>query len=159
MDFDDIVAYAVSLVEGHEFVRHVLTSRYPVIYVDEYQDLAPGLDRLVKALCFDYYNSSDLFAVGDPDQAIYGWTGSRPELLDELGARSDVTRIYLDINYRSKAEIIKHSIRILDNFRRIRARNEDEGGLVEAHYVPGGYDAQVRAAAQLAVSRHNQAQR
>jgi DNA helicase-2/ATP-dependent DNA helicase PcrA len=62
MDFYDVIAWAVGLVERHEFVRRALTARYPHLYVDEYQDLAPGLHRLVKALCFDDRFSSELFA-------------------------------------------------------------------------------------------------
>lgn len=53
-DFLDIVSIAVELVERHKVIRRVLTTQYPHLYVDEYQDLAPGLDRLVRALCFDY---------------------------------------------------------------------------------------------------------
>jgi DNA helicase-2/ATP-dependent DNA helicase PcrA len=67
IDFDDLIAAAVEFVEQHRVVRHALTSRYPHFYVDEYQDLSPGLHRLVLALCFDYAVSSELFAVGDPD--------------------------------------------------------------------------------------------
>ena len=99
-DFDELIAIGVELVETHQLIRHVLNARYPHIYVDEYQDLAPGLDRLVKALCFDYFTGSELFAVGDPDQAVFAFTGTRPELLVDLAARSDVTPIHLRRNYR-----------------------------------------------------------
>jgi DNA helicase-2/ATP-dependent DNA helicase PcrA len=51
LDFLDIVAIAVELVEKHKVIRRVLTAQYPHLYVDEYQDLAPGLDRhLVRRL-------------------------------------------------------------------------------------------------------------
>jgi DNA helicase-2/ATP-dependent DNA helicase PcrA len=70
IDFQKLVRLAVEFVEGHAVVRKVLAARYPRLYVDEYQDLAPGLDRLVKAMCFNYRTDTELFAVGDPDQAI-----------------------------------------------------------------------------------------
>lgn len=149
MDFDDVIAWAVGLVERHEFVRRALTARYPHLYVDEYQDLAPGLDRLVKALCFDYRFSSELFAVGDPDQAVFGWTGTRPELLAELAESPFVTRVRLEINYRCGAEIIARAQRLLDGRRLISG--ERAGGTVQAHYEPAGFSAQAQAAARLAL--------
>jgi DNA helicase II / ATP-dependent DNA helicase PcrA len=149
MDFDDVIACAVELVEQHEFVRRALTARYPHLYVDEYQDLAPGLDLLVKALCFDYRFSTELFAVGDPDQAVFGWTGTRPELLTELAESPLVTPVRLEINYRCGAEIIARARRLLDG-RRI-VSGERGGGTVQAHYEPAGFSAQAQAAARLAL--------
>jgi DNA helicase II / ATP-dependent DNA helicase PcrA len=147
IDFDDIVIRAVGLVEEHAFVRRALAARYPHLYVDEYQDLAPGLDRLVRALCFDYTANAELFAVGDPFQSIYGWTGSRPELLDELGRRPGVSVVPLDINYRSGNEIIRISSQALGEEREIRGLRE--GGAVTAHHVPEGFDDQLLTAAEL----------
>src|SRR5205823_2565655 len=67
IDFQKLVRIAVEFVEGHAAVRKVLAARYPRLYVDEYQDLAPGLDRFVRAMCFNYSTDTELFAVGDPD--------------------------------------------------------------------------------------------
>lgn len=147
IDFDDIIIRAVDLVEEHAFVRRALAARFPHLYVDEYQDLAPGLDRLVRALCFDYTANAELFAVGDPFQSIYGWTGSRPELLDEMSQRPGVSVIQLDINYRSGNEIIRISSQALGEEREIRGLRE--GGTVSAHEVPEGFDHQLIAAAEL----------
>jgi len=147
IDFDDIVIRAVGLVEGHAFIRRALAARYPNLYIDEYQDLAPGLDRLVRALCFDSTANAELFAVGDPFQSIYGWTGSRPELLDELSKRPGVAVVELDVNYRSGNEIIRISSRALGEDRQIRGLRE--GGTVTAHHVPEGFDHQLLAAAEL----------
>jgi DNA helicase-2/ATP-dependent DNA helicase PcrA len=144
IDFDDVVAIAVDLVEQHNVVRRVLTARYPYLYVDEYQDLAPGLDRLVRALCFDYLNEVDLFAVGDPEQAIFGWTGSRPELLTELAAFPGVRPVHLEHNYRSGAEIIRIANLIQRGRRRVTGRQD--GGHVSATCCPGGFADQCRQA-------------
>lgn len=147
IDFDGIIIRAVELVEGHEFVRRLLAARYPHLYIDEYQDLAPGLDRLVQALCFDYTANTELFAVGDPFQSIYGFTGSRPELLGELCQRPGVTVVQLDINYRSGDEIVRISSQALGEEREIRALRE--GGTVSAHEVRGGFDHQLLAIVEL----------
>jgi DNA helicase-2/ATP-dependent DNA helicase PcrA len=144
IDFDGLITAAVDLVERHAFVRRTLVARYNRIFVDEYQDLAPGLDRLVRALCFDHDAQTELFAVGDPDQAIYGWTGTQPELLDELAGRSEVTTVRLNINYRCAEEIIAVSRRALAGTRDIRGVRE--GGRAEAQHCPGGFANQITTA-------------
>jgi DNA helicase-2/ATP-dependent DNA helicase PcrA len=147
LDFDDIVIRSVEFVERNEFVRRALAARYPRLYIDEYQDLAPGLDRLVRALCFDQSANAELFAVGDPFQSIYGWTGSRPELLQDLAGRSDVQVVELDVNYRSGNELIRISSKALGQVREIRGLRD--GGAVHGHLIEEGFDAQLDAVAEL----------
>ena len=148
IDFDDVVATAVQFVEQHQLIRRALTARYPHFYVDEYQDLAPGLDRLIQALCFDYAVNAELFAVGDPDQAVFGFTGSRPELLTELANRDGVTPVRLDHNYRCGAEIIRIANRMRPGQHEVRG--DRDGGSVGAVYCPDGFDQQCQAAAAAA---------
>ena len=97
---------------------------------------------MVKALCFDYFNSSEIFAVGDPDQALFGFTGTRPELLNELASRSDITRVELAHNYRCGAEIIR-----IANLMRAGRRpitGDRMGGRAFATRCPGGLPDQYR---------------
>jgi DNA helicase-2/ATP-dependent DNA helicase PcrA len=150
IDFDDLIAAAVEFVEQHRVVRHALTSRYPHFYVDEYQDLSPGLHRLVLALCFDYAVSSELFAVGDPDQAVFGWTGARPELLRELAECSGVTPVHLEHNYRCGEEIIR--VANLMRSGAVPMRGSRDGGHVSAIRCPGGYAEQCQRAIGVARS-------
>ncbi|MPZ68785.1 MAG: AAA family ATPase [Actinobacteria bacterium] len=139
IDFEDLVTSALRLVEEFPFVRRALAARYRCLYVDEYQDLPPALDRLVRALCFSDVDVR-LFAVGDPDQSIYGWTGSRPELLDELSNTDEIATVRLNVNYRCGAEIIAYSQRVLPSEREIGAVRE--GGEVRAVHCPSGIDEQ-----------------
>ena len=50
-----------------------------------------------------------LFAVGDMDQSIYGFTGAHPELLQQLSNRDDVETVRLRLNYRSGSRIVTAS--------------------------------------------------
>lgn len=140
VDFDSVVGMAVHLVEHHPFVRAVLHARYPYLMVDEYQDLAPGLHRIVTSLSLEE-GQSTLFAVGDPNQAIYGWTGTRPELLRELADHEDVRRVDLRINYRCGALIAAASQRILGDHTSEAVTMRD-GGSVSARSEPAGLTAQ-----------------
>ncbi|WP_051265230.1 ATP-dependent helicase [Nakamurella lactea] len=139
IDFDGAVRVAVDLVEQHPFVQTVLNARFPYLMIDEYQDLAPGLHRIVSALSIDE-GKSTLFAVGDPDQAIFGFTGTRPELLLELADRSDVHRVDLRINYRCGAVIAQAAQRILGTD--VQPHTMRGGGAVTVQYEPNGLTAQ-----------------
>ena len=82
--------HALDMLGENEWLRRVLISAFPHLYVDEYQDLPPTLDALVRMLCFDRAVDATLFAVGDPDQAIYGFMGTKPQLLGELAEMAGV---------------------------------------------------------------------
>ena len=141
IDFDGAVRVAVDLVEQYPFVRTVLNARFPYLMIDEYQDLAPGLHRIVSALSIDD-GTSKLFAVGDPDQAIFGFTGTRPELLLELADRPDVHRVDLRINYRCGAVIAETAQRILG--MDVQPNTMRGGGVVTVRHEPAGLTAQAR---------------
>ena len=88
IDFDDLVVFGQRLVSEHDWVLPLLQAKFPVLAVDEYQDLGVALHRIVKRVAFD--GGVRLFAVGDPDQSIYGFTGADGALLHELTEREDV---------------------------------------------------------------------
>ncbi|MFO0593649.1 MAG: ATP-dependent helicase [Myxococcaceae bacterium] len=115
IDFDDSVRLSAFMLEQHAFARRCLQAKFPYLLIDEYQDLGVALHRIAIALGFP--SGSMLFAVGDPDQSIYKFNGSRPGLLKELAARPDVQRVELRVNYRSARRIILASHALLDGER------------------------------------------
>jgi DNA helicase-2/ATP-dependent DNA helicase PcrA len=146
-DFHDLVRHAVELVEDHDWVGRVLAATYPLVYVDEYQDLAPGLDRIVRGVTLRADTDSTLFAVGDPDQAIYAFSGAHPELLRRLAREPEVRCVSLARNYRCSSRIIEVSLRALGEDRDIIG--ERSGGSVTLHRVTGGEAAQTATAVEL----------
>lgn len=115
IDFDDMPLIAYRMVKENRWIRDALRARFPVLFVDEYQDLGHALHELVLLLCFG--GGIRLFAVGDADQSIYGFTGANPELLQSLTERGDVRTIRLRFNYRSGAKIIRASLGALGEER------------------------------------------
>ena len=113
IDFDGMVLIGLHLVEQYEWIRRALAARFPVLVVDEYQDLGQALDRIVQCLCFKA--GMRLVAVGDPDQSIYGFTGAEPSLLKNLAERDDVETVTLRLNYRCGSAIIRASEAALGN--------------------------------------------
>jgi len=130
-DFDDLVRHAVEMIEGHDWIRAALQSAFQRIYVDEYQDLAPGLDRIVRQIALADDSHCTLFAVGDPDQAIYGFSGAHPELLRRLAAEPRVLEVKLRHNYRCPQQIIDASLRALGEQRDVAGQRD--GGTLEIH--------------------------
>ena len=139
IDFDGMVLIGLHLVQTYSWIRKALAARFPVLFVDEYQDLGHALDRIVQSLCFDA--GMRLVAVGDPDQSIYGFTGAEPSLLRNLAAREDVERVQLRMNYRCGSTIIEASEIALDEERGFESAL-DEPGAIYFHERPNGIEDQ-----------------
>lgn len=147
IDFDDMVLLGLRLIETHAWVRKVLTARFPVLVVDEYQDLGLTLHRLVTSLCFGSENHCRLFAVGDPDQSIYSFTGAQPELLRTLAEDERVEKVHLLLNYRSRSNIVSASEVALGEKRGYEAAS-GEGGIIDFHQCKDGLSHQVKHACE-----------
>ena len=80
MDFSDQVALAARLALGHPEVGAAERARYRVVLLDEYQDTSVAQARMLAALFSGEDQASGrghaVTAVGDPNQAIYGWRGA-----------------------------------------------------------------------------------
>ncbi|MBX9677531.1 MAG: ATP-dependent helicase [Gemmataceae bacterium] len=152
IDFDDMVLLGLRLVETHPWVRKVLAARFPALVVDEYQDLGLTLHRLVISLCFSPNSKCRLFAVGDPDQSIYSFTGAQPELLQNLAENELVQKVHLRLNYRSRSNIVTASEVALGESRGYEAAT-GEGGVIEFHKCSNGLQHQAMHACEELIPR------
>ena len=115
VDFEDMIILAANLLETNPDLRQTYCDRYPYVLVDEFQDIAPADFRLIECL------SENLFAVGDDDQAIYGFRGGNSEIMLEFTDRRDVTKYEITRNYRSTSTIVEHARALIErNAPRIR---------------------------------------
>lgn len=135
IDFETMVNLGLRLVEGFEWVRRGLRARFPILVVDEYQDLGRSLHRIVLCLCFKA--GMRLVAVGDPDQSIYGFNGAEPALLRDLASRKGVEPVRLQLNYRCGPTIIKASEVALGEERGFES-GADEPGSLDVYRRPNG---------------------
>lgn len=104
LDYDDLELGLLRLAEeGH------LTTAYPYVCVDEYQDTSRRQDEILRA-----WNPKHRFLVGDPRQSIYRFRGARAENILEAmsGSRTAVSVHMLARNYRSHHDIIRASNQI-----------------------------------------------
>lgn len=121
-DYTAILARAVGYLEdgeGHPSARavqrHVRESiRY--VIVDEYQDINPIQERLIRGLV---QYGAGLCVVGDDDQTIYQWRGSTVANILGFEARyPDVKQITLSENFRSSRAIIELARTIIEEIPR-----------------------------------------
>ena len=120
IDLDDMIWVTVDMVKNHPEIRTFLHQRFKYILVDEYQDTNEEQEELIKLTLSD---TASLCIVGDDDQCIYEWRGSKPDLIRNFADRKDVETIYLSDNYRSQQYIVDIANRFIkNNLRRIIKR-------------------------------------
>lgn len=151
IDFDDMPLIAFRMIKEHHWIRDALRACFPVLFVDEYQDLGHALHELVLLLCFK--SGIRLFAVGDADQSIYSFAGANPELLRSLTARPDARTIRLRFNYRSGAKIIRASLGALGEERDYRGIDGVPDGELTFWPVQGSNALQARHVAETIVPK------
>jgi DNA helicase-2/ATP-dependent DNA helicase PcrA len=103
-DFDDLVCEVARLWRDDEGVRARWQQKYLYVLVDEYQDTNRAQLEMLRLLCGERRN---VCAVGDDDQAIYGWRGADVRnILDYESHFPSARVIKLEQNYRSRQPIL-----------------------------------------------------
>lgn len=112
IDFDDMLIKTYELLLNNNQALQRVRSAYKYILVDEFQDINKVQFEVLKLIANPMNN---IFVVGDEDQSIYGFRGSRPDFLLEFEEYFEGTnKVVLDINYRSKEEIIDIANRLIE---------------------------------------------
>lgn len=142
IDFDDMPLLALDALKKNDWLRQAIFAKYAVLVVDEYQDLGHALHRMVVDLCFR--TGARLFAVGDVDQSIYGFTGAYPSLLENVAKRADVQAVRLRLNYRCSLRIIEAARYALGEDRGYQAADGAVEGAVVFHPGPTSYEHQAQ---------------
>lgn len=105
IDFDDLLWLVYELLINVPQVANLYQKSYRFICVDECQDLNKLQYFLLKALCGE--NINNVMMVGDPNQSIYGFNGSKPTfMLKDFVEDFNANVITLDENYRSSSAVI-----------------------------------------------------
>lgn len=113
VDFDDLIKLPVELFEQHEDALNKWQRKLQYLLIDEYQDTNACQYKLVKMLTG---LRGQFTAVGDDDQAIYGWRGADVENLRQLTTDfSKLKVIKLEQNYRSTVRILRAANQVISN--------------------------------------------
>ena len=105
MDLDDLVREAALALWNDAGAAAVWQGRYRHILVDEYQDVNQAQVELLKGLCGP---QTRLAAIGDPDQAIYGFRGAEAAYFDRFESDFPAAlQMGLKRNYRTCAPVLE----------------------------------------------------
>ena len=110
VDFPRMIELAVSTLKSTSSDVERFTNKFNHILIDEYQDINLSQKVLVDLLL---HSKTNLWVVGDDDQAIYGWRGSNVSFLLNFERNYPGSqKFFLKTNYRSGDLIIKASSRL-----------------------------------------------
>lgn len=132
IDFDDMVLLCRNLLAERPDTLKLWQQRFQYILVDEFQDICPLQYEVVRMLAKPQDN---LFIVGDDDQSIYGFRGSRPEImLNFTKEYPKAEQVLLDVNYRSRQGIVDTAARLIAHNKMrfdkaVRAQNRQNDGV------------------------------
>jgi len=105
MDFDDLLALWLRLLQEHAGVREHYQRRFQFILVDEYQDTNKLQSDLIDLLAERHHNVT---VVGDDAQSIYAWRGANFQNIFKFPKRHPDAKVFkIETNYRSTPEILK----------------------------------------------------
>ncbi len=109
--FDQLLTLPVTLLEGDGELAQAYRSRWTDVFVDEYQDVDEQQYRLLRLLTSP---DSRVCAIGDPDQAIYGFRGGDVGYF--LRFQSDfgsAATVQLSRSYRSAPTIVRAAMQLI----------------------------------------------
>ena len=106
LDFNDLLCFMLYLLEEDSCLREELQKKYSYILIDEFQDISSIEFSIMRILAEVHHN---FFCVGDPDQCIYSFRGSKIDFITELDKyfpNIPVKTIVLAENHRSTKNIL-----------------------------------------------------
>lgn len=110
VDLDDLILLATQSIRQRADFAAATRFRFRHLFVDEAQDMNPLQFAFFEALRGD---NKDVFVVGDPLQAIYGWNGADPELFLRLpDVLPQATLLALPNNYRCTPQVLAVAARV-----------------------------------------------
>ena len=113
VDFDDLIALPVAVLERDQNALARWRERFDYLLIDEYQDSNPAQYRLLRLLSG---TRGAFTAVGDDDQAIYGWRGATLANLEQLPRDYPSLKVIkLEQNYRSAVRILRSANSLIAN--------------------------------------------
>ena len=112
IDFDDLLYLTYKLFTNYPNITSLYRRNFEYICIDEAQDLNKVQYMVLRALTGDEHNN--VMLVGDPKQAIYGFTGSNSQWMTDCFIKDYHPReIKLSMNYRSAKSVIEYANKLI----------------------------------------------
>lgn len=114
-DFDDLIFDLLNALETNETLLRSVQEQFLYILVDEHQDTNDSQNAIIKIIA-DFFDTPNLFIVGDEKQAIYRFQGASVEnFLKFQSIWGSMKLIPLTVNYRSHQSILDASFGLIEN--------------------------------------------
>lgn len=114
LGFDDLIQLSVKLLTENEDILNLYRNRFQYNFVDEYQDIDENQYKLIRLLVPE---NGNIFVIGDPNQAIYGFRGGDAKFFNNFTEDYPSTQIInLKNNYRSTNCIVDASNQMINSF-------------------------------------------
>jgi len=113
-DFDDLVYFPVMIFRKNREIKDYYSSMFAHVLVDEFQDINALQYEFIKVL--SPLPGRGFFAIGDPDQAIYGFRGADVKYINSIEEDyQDLKKITLTKSFRCSDFVIKAGRQILQS--------------------------------------------
>jgi DNA helicase II / ATP-dependent DNA helicase PcrA len=123
-EYEDMIQWVIRKFETNENLLAKYQERYQYILVDEYQDTNGAQNKILFQL-LSFFESANVFAVGDDDQAIFRFQGANVQNMIDFDKTYQPEKIVLVNNYRSSQNILDVAESVIHNNRE-RLVNKDE---------------------------------
>ena len=137
IDYDDVLEYAVKLVEEFESVRDDIRENYLYVLVDEHQDSSGIQNNFLKAV-WRGTEEPNIFVVGDDRQLIYAFSGASLSYFEEFSHLFGKAKlIVLTENYRSTGPILLAADNLLKSSiadRKLNSHRKGENKIILSGY-------------------------
>ena len=148
MDFDDLIAKTVEVLQRYPDARSKYRSRFKHILVDEYQDTNHAQYILIKELVgseIEGFPIAELCVVGDADQSIYAFRGANIRNILQFEADyPNAKTILLEQNYRSTQNILNAANAVIANNDNRKEKNlwsdAGTGSMIVGHIAESEHD-------------------
>ncbi len=113
VDFGELLLKSFEVLVNHQSVKNFFHTRFQSVLIDEFQDTNTIQYKWLKEICS---NKTNITAVGDDDQSIYGWRGAKVEHVNSFTKDFEKAEIVrLEQNYRSTSVILNAANALIDN--------------------------------------------
>ena len=102
LTYDDLELFSLDIIRKNPKTAQSFSREWDYWFIDEYQDTS-----LIQEQIFEKFTQfKNVFCVGDPQQSIYAFRGSDPEVFNRRIADSKMEKKVLETNYRSQSSLI-----------------------------------------------------
>lgn len=115
-DYEDMILFVLNAFKNDQDLLLSYQEKFQYILVDEYQDTNSAQNQIIDYLG-SYFDSPNLFVVGDDDQSIFRFQGAAIENIFDFYQKykSLLTLVVLKNNYRSHQLILDSSTSVIEN--------------------------------------------